>query len=190
MWFYPLVPGYLKGYVRRFAQKSPDHRGTEESPGRVVTLVHQEEWHEFSPSDSFPDTDVVWGVAFTINPAYAAEVRDLLDLREIAGYTLEEINVYGVGPDGGEVVVVQRAQVYVARKDNPAFVANESLEEIAGVIWRSVGPSGTNEEYLYNLGSAIRDLAPESEDSHLVALESLCRKWDQELVGSGRKGEE
>ncbi|KAF9649976.1 ChaC-like protein [Thelephora ganbajun] len=170
------VPGYLKGYVRRFAQRSPDHRGTEESPGRVVTLIHQEDWNEFSPSDPFPDTDIVW------DPVYGGEVRGLLDIREAAGYTLEEVDVYGVGPAGEEVVVAHKAQVYVGRKDNPAFVADESLEDIATVIWRSIGPSGPNKDYLYHLGAAIRELAPESHDSHLSVLESLCREWDQERL--------
>ncbi|KAF8629008.1 hypothetical protein AX17_005864 [Amanita inopinata Kibby_2008] len=76
------VPGFLKGYVRRFAQESHDHRGTPENPGRVVTLVHKEDWDSFSDSDSFPDDDIVWGIAYTIDPAYVSEVRDYLDYRE------------------------------------------------------------------------------------------------------------
>ncbi|KAG5640681.1 hypothetical protein DXG03_007545, partial [Asterophora parasitica] len=99
------VPGFLKGYVRRFAQKSHDHRGTPESPGRVVTLVHKEDWDKFAGSDAFPDDDVVWGIAYTIDPAYEAEVRDYLDYREKDGYTLETLDIYGTNGDKEEVII-------------------------------------------------------------------------------------
>lgn len=76
------TPGYLKHYVRRFAQSSSDHRGTPEFPGRVVTLIHADEWANFSDQDAFPHEDTVWGVAYTIDPAHAQEVREYLDYRE------------------------------------------------------------------------------------------------------------
>ncbi|EIN13167.1 ChaC-like protein [Punctularia strigosozonata HHB-11173 SS5] len=181
------VPGYLKGYVRRFAQKSHDHRGTPESPGRVVTLIHKEDWDAFSGADPFPDDDIVWGVAYTIDPAYEAEVRDYLDYREKVawtsaqdGYTLEVLDVYGVGEDGQEKVVAHDAECYVGRKDNPSFIGSEPLEDLAQTIWRSVGPSGPNKEYLYRLAHAVRELAPHSHDSHLFALETRLRELDAE----------
>ncbi|KAI0040144.1 ChaC-like protein [Auriscalpium vulgare] len=171
-------PGYLKGYVRRFAQKSHDHRGTPERPGRVVTLVHQADWQEFSGADPFPHEDVVWGVAFTIDPAYAAEVRDYLDFREKDGYTLEHVDIHGV-VDGHEQVVVPNAVCYVGRNDNPSFLGSEPLDALAATIWRSEGPSGRNKDYLYNLVAAVRNLAPESYDSHLFALEARVRELDR-----------
>jgi len=172
------TPGYLKGYVRRFAQKSHDHRGTPENPGRVVTLVHQEDWAGFSESDPFPGEDVVWGVAYTIDPAYAAEVRDYLDYREKDGYTMEEVDIHGV-ENGQEKLLIHKAVCYVGRNDNPSFLGSEPLDQLADRIWRSVGPSGRNKDYLYNLAAAVRKLAPESHDSHLYALETRIRELDR-----------
>ncbi|KAH8101460.1 ChaC-like protein [Cristinia sonorae] len=175
------VAGYLKGYVRRFAQKSHDHRGTPENPGRVVTLVHKEDWDAFSGSDLFPDEDVVWGVAYTIDPLYESEVREYLDYREKDGYTLEELDVYGV-VEGKEVVLRHNAYCYVGRNDNPSFIGSEPIDSLAEHIWRSVGPSGRNKDYLYELSIAVKKLAPESHDSHLAALESRCRALDAQEV--------
>uniref|UniRef100_D8QKC4 glutathione-specific gamma-glutamylcyclotransferase n=1 Tax=Schizophyllum commune (strain H4-8 / FGSC 9210) TaxID=578458 RepID=D8QKC4_SCHCM len=170
------TPGFLKGYVRRFAQESHDHRGTEEHPGRVVTLIHKKEWDSFSSKDAFPDEDVVWGIAYTIDPAYESEVRDYLDYREKDGYTLETIDIYGI-VDGKEEVIIPNASpfslhmCYVGRNDNPSFVGSEPLDDLAHRIYTSVGPSGPNKEYLYRLADAVRELSPSSHDSHLFVLE-------------------
>ncbi|KAJ3727248.1 ChaC-like protein [Lentinula guzmanii] len=160
------VHGFLKGYVRRFAQKSHDHRGTPEKPGRVVTLIHKEDWAAFSASDAFPDEDIVW------DPAFEKEVRGYLDYREKDGYTLETVDVWGVESNGQETIVLHGVHCYVGRKDNPSFIGSEPLDALAHKIWESVGPSGPNKEYLYNLVEAVRKLAPESHDSHLYALET------------------
>ncbi|KAF8990288.1 ChaC-like protein-domain-containing protein [Cyathus striatus] len=163
------VPGFLKGYVRRFAQSSHDHRGTPENPGRVVTLVHKEEWDLFSGADAFPDDDTVWGVAYTIDPAYEAEVRDYLDYREKDGYTMETLDIHGIDDKRHEKIIIHNC--YVGRNDNPSFVGAEPLEELADRIWRTVGPSGPNKDYLYKLAESVRELSPDSYDSHLYALE-------------------
>jgi len=172
------TPGYLKGYVRRFAQKSHDHRGTPENPGRVVTLIHKEDWDEFSGLDAFPHEDVVWGVGYKIDPLYESEVREYLDYREKDGYTMEELDIYGI-IDGQESVIVHKAYCYVGKPDNPSFIGSEPLDQLAYHIWRSIGPSGRNKDYLYQLTQAVRHLAPESYDSHLYALETRCRKLDE-----------
>jgi len=174
-------PGFLKGYVRRFAQRSHDHRGTPENPGRVVTLVHQEDWTSFSGvgDDLFPHEDIVWGVAFTIDPTHAKEVRAYLDHREKDGYTLERVDVYGLVDGVHETVVIPGAECYVGRNDNPSFVGSEPLGALTDTIWHAVGPSGPNKDYVYNLAAAIRALAPEAYDSHLFALEAGLRELDR-----------
>ncbi|KAJ6452456.1 ChaC-like protein [Mycena sanguinolenta] len=166
------VPGFLKGYVRRFAQKSHDHRGTPENPGRVVTLVHKEDWDLFSSSDPFPDEDTVWGVAYTIDPEFEADVRAYLGPSQ-DGYTMETMPIYSV-VDGSDAVIIPNACC------SPSIFGSEPLPALAHRIWISVGPSGPNKEYLYNLADAVRKLSPESYDKHLFALEELVKALDHE----------
>ena len=70
--------------------------------------------------------------------------------------------------------------VYLGTADSPNFMGVETLESVAAIIARSVGPSGPNPEYLYNLADAMRLIAPEAADEHLFGLEERVRALRRE----------
>lgn len=70
--------------------------------------------------------------------------------------------------------------IYVGTENNKYFAGDADIESIAQQIVGSVGPSGTNAEYLYKLASAMRLLAPGVQDEHLFALEDAVRRLENQ----------
>ena len=101
---------YLTKFLALTEESSHDHRGTPEAPGRVVTLVRAEDWHSLPHADELADGDLVWGVAYRIDPAYVAEVRAYLDHREKDGYSCQTVDVINIH-DGVERTVVKAVRV-------------------------------------------------------------------------------
>ncbi|MCR9185299.1 MAG: gamma-glutamylcyclotransferase [Halieaceae bacterium] len=144
-------PAGIRGWQRRFWQGSHDHRGTPTAPGRVVTLVASE-------------GALCQGMAFEITP----DVFEHLDHREKNGYLRVVVTLeFEEGPR-------EEALVYIAGADNPAYLGPASEADIAAQISASVGPSGSNRDYLLQLAAALRAL--EAEDAHVFGLERALRK--------------
>ncbi len=147
----------LSGYARRFWQGSPDHRGTPERPGRVVTLV---------PSEGAE----VWGVAYEVSAESRDEVLRSLDHREKEGYVRLVVEL--LGPD--RTRWTSTGLVYLATSDNPQWLGPASEEAIAREVAERRGPSGENRDYVLRLAEALRALG--AEDAHVFAIERALRE--------------
>lgn len=186
-------PASIANWTRRFWQGSHDHRGTPESPGRVVTIIEQA-------------GAICHGMAYLVTP----EVFTHLDHREKDGYlrlaititfddagadsksasesAINDADASGKNGDknsrtdasdkNGDSVDDRNSVlglVYIATPDNTAFLGEASEQEIARHIARSTGPSGPNSDYLNHLANALRELGRHDQhvfdiESHLAAL--------------------
>ena len=144
----------IQGFSRRFWQSSPDHRGTPEAPGRVVTLIENQ-------------AGSVLGVAYRIAREQSYAVLTELDRRERAGYERFEVEVEFSEAPFGRVC----ALVYRARPENPGFEGSDDEARIAEIIRSARGPSGDNSSYVRRLAEALRELG--EDDPHVFAIERL-----------------
>jgi cation transport regulator ChaC len=154
--------GYIKGWSRYFWQGSTDHRGTPEEPGRVVTLVKDAD--EAAQSET-------WGTVYGIPAEEAEVILKNLDYREKGGYTREEVDVYIRGQDGP---VVNKAILYIGSQKNSCYIGETPIEVIARQIYKCVGPSGPNVDYLINLAESMRKM--NVHDPHVAELEKLVKE--------------
>lgn len=150
------VVGHVKGFIRRFWQGNTTHRGSTEKPGRVATLIKEQE-------------GIVYGRAFQVEDSVALLY---LENREctLGGYVTTFSTFYSRNGDKSFSVIV-----YIATNNNDQWLGDAPLHCIADQILRSSGPSGHNVEYLLRLAEFMHDYLPEACDDHLFTLELLVR---------------
>ncbi|KYQ90838.1 PUA domain-containing protein [Tieghemostelium lacteum] len=166
---------YIKRYKRVFYQGSTDHRGTVEAPGRVVTLIKQPESSTQDESLSVaavPGGDnqdqeewITWGTVYCVSDDDAVQILKNLDYREKGGYERHELEVFV--DDKQESV--GSAIVYLATTENSEYLGEDSIENIAMQIFKSVGPSGRNIDYLLKLANSLHEI--NVVDDHVFSIE-------------------
>lgn len=142
------------------------------------------------PSFIQPDfpttTSHVWGVAYHIPHAFIAPVVTYLDLREINGYTIDYIDFYPSPPPSpspfSSTSLIPHALLYIGLPSNPQYVGPETPDAVADVIRESVGPSGTNADYLFRLEESLVGLGPEAADKHVSGLVERVRGFEEKEV--------
>ncbi|XP_047467357.1 glutathione-specific gamma-glutamylcyclotransferase 1-like [Mugil cephalus] len=149
--------GHIKGYKRRFWQGDDFYRGDKEKPGRVVTLVEDQE-------------ACTWGMAYEVTESQMDESLQYLNMREVVlgGYVTEMVEFIPREKGQGPLL----ALVYIATSDNPIYLGPASDAEIAAQISMCSGNTGRNSEYLIRLAEFMRLRCPEAEDEHLFSIEA------------------
>lgn len=152
------APALLRGWARRFYQGSPDHRGTPEAPGRVVTVLRAA-------------GEVVGGRVYRVDDAHRERVLEELDVREVAGYERDRVRVELADGTGG---ALDDVLVYHATAGNPSWLGEATPDAIAATVVERVGPSGPNTEYVLRLDEALRQTG--LADPHVSAVAEAVRR--------------
>lgn len=124
----------------------------------------------------------MWGVAYRIDAQKVAEVKEYLDIREINGYTIHYTPFY---PSDGSPMI--QTLVYIGTPDNDQFMGPQDPAALAEHIYRSIGPSGPNKDYLLSLETVLDSLSPESGDGHVKDLATRVRKLEHEASVGGNQ---
>lgn len=151
------VPAQVPGYARRFWQGSPDHRGTAQNPGRVVTLVEAADQQ-------------CQGVAFEVDDALTEDVLAYLDDRESGGY--ERLVIRALLDDGRVV----DAWTWIAPASNLNFLGDATPAMMVQQILGARGQSGANRDYVLKLAKNLEKLG--IKDEHVQALAGWIREAD------------
>ncbi|KAM3960781.1 putative glutathione-specific gamma-glutamylcyclotransferase 2 [Aphomia sociella] len=168
------ITGYVKGFSRRFWQGNITHRGTESQPGRVATLIEDQE-------------GITWGKAFLVSPEDKAALPYLSNREcQLGGYKTCTVNFYPrpiLSPSTNNYLSEEKreALLYIAVPGNRHWLGTAPLADIAKQIIECRGPSGTNVEYLLRLADFMKDEIPEAFDEHLFSLERLVKKFAAEM---------
>ena len=140
---------FVQGWKRQFVQGSPDHRGVPERPGCVVTIVPDQQGR-------------CYGRLYQIERKEYNRVFAYLDVRECKGYRRLTLDVQTLSGEEME------AFTYVATEENPYYLSDWSIEDIANRIREAHGPSGSNLEYFNKLRESLATFAP--RDEHIEEL--------------------
>ena len=163
--------GYIRGWARRFYQGSTDHRGIPGAPGRVATL--------------FADaTAICWGVAYQVAGDSLEAIFSYLDYREKGGFSRHHIDFYPRTNRTRQPQPISDTYVYVAQDDNPNYLGPAPIPEMAQQIFSSIGPSGSNQEYLTRLAESLRIMG--LKDEHVFELEQQVRALEILGEASGK----
>lgn len=149
--YFELKPASINGWSRRFWQGSHDHRGTEANPGRVVTLIEE-------------NNAICHGMAYKVE----APVFTQLDVREKNGYL--RFSTEMTFTDGNS----DQGLVYIATEENEAYLGEASEYDIALQIANAEGPSGTNSDYIIRLADSLRDMGV--DDPHVFEIDRHLRQ--------------
>jgi cation transport protein ChaC len=169
----------VKGFLRRFWNKSGDHRGTPDANGLVVSLIDAQDLRGHSH-----ENDMVTGLVYEIEENSLDDILRDLDIREKYGYIRGVTSAFCAdsGSHLGECFVYTACfdpsiDVFLRPADGVDNSASE-LEFIASVIRFASGPSGSNFDYLKNLRKALDSHG--FVDSHVEELYNLCTMTNRE----------
>lgn len=157
-------PGYIDGWARRFWQGSPDHRGTPDRLGRVVTLVQE------------PGARC-WGMAYRVHAAEVPAVLATLDHRESGGYERLPVTIHMAAAPTGVA-----GQTYVATSENPHYLGPAALADMVAQILVGHGQSGPNRDYVLRLAESLR--AMDATDPHVFELADQIRAAIDKKTGA------